>query len=35
MADGRIVEQGTHRDLIALAGHYATLHQLQFRDELV
>ncbi len=35
MADGRIVEQGTHSDLIALAGHYATLHQLQFRDELV
>jgi subfamily B ATP-binding cassette protein MsbA len=35
MADGRIVEQGSHRELIAAAGHYATLHQLQFKDELV
>jgi subfamily B ATP-binding cassette protein MsbA len=35
MAEGRIVEQGSHRELLATAGHYATLHQLQFKDELV
>jgi subfamily B ATP-binding cassette protein MsbA len=33
MAGGRIVEQGSHSELIAVGGHYATLHQLQFRDE--
>jgi subfamily B ATP-binding cassette protein MsbA len=35
MARGRIVEQGSHSELIAAAGHYARLHQLQFKDELV
>lgn len=33
MADGRIVESGTHRELLAANGQYATLHRLQFRDE--
>jgi subfamily B ATP-binding cassette protein MsbA len=33
MAGGRIVEQGSHSELIAVGGHYATLHQLQFKDE--
>jgi subfamily B ATP-binding cassette protein MsbA len=33
MAEGRIVESGTHRELLAAGGHYATLYRLQFRDE--
>jgi subfamily B ATP-binding cassette protein MsbA len=33
MADGRIVESGTHRELLAANGQYATLYRLQFRDE--
>lgn len=35
MAEGRIIEQGTARELLAAGGHYATLHRLQFKDELV
>jgi subfamily B ATP-binding cassette protein MsbA len=31
MDRGRIVEQGSHRDLIAAGGLYADLHKLQFR----
>jgi subfamily B ATP-binding cassette protein MsbA len=33
MAEGRIVESGTHAELLAAGGHYAHLHKLQFRDE--
>lgn len=29
---GQIVEQGTHQALLELSGHYARLHQLQFKD---
>ncbi len=32
MENGRIVEQGTHADLIGKPGLYATLHNLQFKD---
>ncbi|MBZ0251878.1 MAG: ATP-binding cassette domain-containing protein, partial [Candidatus Methylomirabilis sp.] len=30
---GRIVEEGTHRELMDLGGEYRRLHDLQFRDE--
>ena len=30
--DGRLVEQGTHAELLARGGLYAHLHRMQFRD---
>lgn len=32
MHEGRIVEEGTHEELLALAGHYSALHSMQFKD---
>jgi subfamily B ATP-binding cassette protein MsbA len=32
MDQGRIVEQGPHADLLALNGHYARLHAMQFEN---
>ena len=32
MDQGKIVERGTHAELIALAGHYAALHRMQFNE---
>ncbi len=33
MEQGRIVERGTHSDLLAANGPYARLHAMQFKDE--
>jgi subfamily B ATP-binding cassette protein MsbA len=32
MREGRVCETGTHSELLARAGHYATLYRLQFAD---
>lgn len=34
MAEGRVVEQGTHAQLLAANGQYARLHAMQFREEI-
>lgn len=33
MHEGRVVEQGSHAELLARDGAYAALHRLQFRDD--
>ena len=32
MDQGRIVETGTHAELLARGGQYSLLHRMQFRD---
>ena len=31
LEDGRIIEQGSHEDLLKLGGRYSNLHELQMR----
>ncbi|HEV2904646.1 MAG TPA: ABC transporter ATP-binding protein, partial [Pyrinomonadaceae bacterium] len=33
MEAGRIIEQGTHKDLLARGGQYQRLYEMQFADE--
>jgi len=33
LANGRIIEEGTHESLIALQGEYFRLYSMQFREE--
>jgi len=33
MEGGRIIEKGTHSELLARAGQYRRLYELQFADE--
>jgi ABC-type multidrug transport system fused ATPase/permease subunit len=35
LEQGRIAEQGTHDQLVALGGHYAKFHFLQARDDTI
>jgi ABC-type multidrug transport system fused ATPase/permease subunit len=33
LSEGRIIEEGVHRELMARGGEYKKLYELQFHDE--
>ena len=33
MEQGRVVELGTHRELLDMGGQYAALHRMQFHEQ--
>ena len=35
MKDGKIIEQGTHDELMAMMGYYHDLYTLQYKEEMM
>lgn len=34
LEEGRVVEQGTHNELLSAGGRYADLHRIQYEDQI-
>ncbi len=33
LGEGKVIEEGSHKELLAMGGEYARLYALQFQDE--